>query len=63
VRPIVSGTVAQYFDFIITPDFGGGTTVLQDAYIDVRYTPKLRVRAPSWPGATRASRSVVASKP
>jgi phosphate-selective porin OprO/OprP len=44
VRPIVSGTVAQYFDFIITPDFGGGTTVLQDAYIDVRYTPKLRVR-------------------
>jgi phosphate-selective porin OprO/OprP len=44
VRPIVSGTVAQYFDFTITPDFGGGTTVLQDAYIDVRYTPKLRVR-------------------
>jgi phosphate-selective porin OprO/OprP len=44
VRPIVSGTVAQYFDFNVTPDFGGGVTVLQDAYVDVRYTPKLRVR-------------------
>ena len=44
VRPIVQGTVGKYFDFNITPDFGGGTTVLQDAYLDVRYTPKLRVR-------------------
>lgn len=44
VRPIVQGTVAQYFDFYVAPDFGGGTTVLQDAYLDVRFTPKLRVR-------------------
>ena len=43
VRPIVQGTVAKYFDFYIIPDFGGGTTVLQDAYLDVRFTPKLRV--------------------
>ena len=43
-RPIVQGTVARYFDFNITPDFGGGTTVLQDAYLDVHTTSKLRVR-------------------
>ncbi len=44
VRPIVQGTVAKYFDFYINPDFGGGTTVLQDAYLDARFTPRLRVR-------------------
>lgn len=45
VRSIVQGTVAKYFDFYLNPDFGGGTTVLQDAYLDVRFTPKLRFRA------------------
>jgi phosphate-selective porin OprO/OprP len=45
VRPILQGTVAKYFDFYLNPDFGGGTTVLQDAYLDVRFTPKLRFRA------------------
>lgn len=44
-RPIVQGTVAKYFDFYVNPDFGLGTTVLQDAYLDVRFTPKLRFRA------------------
>jgi phosphate-selective porin OprO/OprP len=43
-RPIVQGTVAKYFDFYVNPDFGGGTAVLQDAYLDVRFTPKLRFR-------------------
>ena len=45
IRPILQGTVAQYFDFSIVPDFGLGTTVLQDAWLDVNFTPKLRVRA------------------
>jgi phosphate-selective porin OprO/OprP len=45
VRPILQGTVAKYFDFYLNPDFGGGTTVLQDAYIDVRFTSAFRVRA------------------
>ena len=45
VRPGLQGTVAQYFDFAIVPDFGLGTTVLQDAWMDVNFTPKLRVRA------------------
>lgn len=45
VRPIVEGTVAQLVDFRIMPDFGGGQTVLQDAYVNLRYWPwaKLQV--------------------
>jgi phosphate-selective porin OprO/OprP len=50
VRPIFAGTVAKYFDFQIMPDFGGGTTVLQDAYLDVRYSPKARVRVGKFKG-------------
>jgi phosphate-selective porin OprO and OprP len=44
VRPIVAGTLAKYFDFQIMPDFGVGTTVLQEAYLDFRYSSKARVR-------------------
>jgi phosphate-selective porin OprO/OprP len=43
-RPILSGTVGRYFDFNLTPDFGGGAAVLQDAYIELRASPKARVR-------------------
>src|SRR5207249_2200082 len=28
----------------IMPDFGNGTAVMQDAYFDVRFSPKFRVR-------------------
>lgn len=45
LRAIVQGTVARYFDFYLVPDFGNGTAVVQDGYIDVRFTPKLRFRA------------------
>src|SRR5262249_41246898 len=45
VRPILQGTVAKYFDFYVNPDFGQGTTVLFDAYLDVHFTNKLRLRA------------------
>jgi phosphate-selective porin OprO/OprP len=44
VRPILDATVYKIFDLRLMPDFGGGTTVLQDAYIDLRFTPALRVR-------------------
>jgi phosphate-selective porin OprO/OprP len=43
-RPIVHGTVARHLEFNITPDFGGGTTVLQDAFLDVNYSAKARLR-------------------
>lgn len=44
VRPIVQGSVGQYFDFNITPDFGGGAAVLQDAWIEFKPSPRLRIR-------------------
>jgi phosphate-selective porin OprO/OprP len=45
VRPILEGTVAKIFDFRIMPDFGAGQTVLQDAYVEGRFSPAFRVRA------------------
>ena len=33
----INGTVANWVDFRILPDFGLGTTVIQDAWIDVHY--------------------------
>jgi phosphate-selective porin OprO/OprP len=44
VRPILAGTVGRHFEFQIMPDFGMGTTVLQDAWLDVNYSRKARVR-------------------
>jgi len=45
VRPTLSGRVARYFDFKVMPDFGSGAAVILDAYFDIRFSPKLRVRA------------------
>jgi len=44
VRPTFSGRVEKYFDFKIMPDFGNGLTTLFDAYFDVRFSPKFRIR-------------------
>jgi phosphate-selective porin OprO/OprP len=44
-RPTLSGRVAKYFEFKLMPDFGNGTAVLQDAYVDVRFSSKFRVRS------------------
>jgi phosphate-selective porin OprO/OprP len=44
VRIIVQGRLAKYFEFRVMPDFGNGTTVLYDAYVDVRFSPAFRVR-------------------
>jgi phosphate-selective porin OprO/OprP len=43
-RPTFSGRVAKYFDFRIMPDFGGGVATLQDAYVDIRFSERFRVR-------------------
>lgn len=45
VRPIVEATLFNQFDVRIMPDFGGGTTVLQDAYIDARFRSDFKIRA------------------
>jgi phosphate-selective porin OprO/OprP len=44
LRPTLTGRLARYFDFKIMPDFGNGATVVQDAYLDIRFSPKFRVR-------------------
>lgn len=44
IRPTWSGRIARYFDFKVMPDFGNGTAVVQDAYVDIRFSPKFRVR-------------------
>lgn len=44
VRPIFEGTLWKIFDFRLMPDFGGGTTVLQDAYLEGKFSPRFRVR-------------------
>ena len=44
VRPILEGTLFRQFDFRVMPDFAGGTTSLQDAYIEARFHPLFRIR-------------------
>lgn len=44
VRPIFEGSVQKVADFRIMPDFGGGTTAIQDAYVDLKYIPAARLR-------------------
>ncbi len=44
-RPIISGTVFHDFDFNLTPDFGGSTVQIQDAWLSYRYSPRLQFQA------------------
>ena len=44
-RPIITGTVFRDFDFNFTPDFGGTTVQIQDAYLNYRYNPGLQLEA------------------
>jgi phosphate-selective porin OprO/OprP len=44
VRPVLEGTVFRNFDFKLMPDFGGGTTVLQDAYLDLKFGSAVKIR-------------------
>lgn len=45
VRPILEGTLWKIFDYRVMTDFGAGTTVLQDAYLETRFSPRFKVRA------------------
>jgi phosphate-selective porin OprO/OprP len=36
--------VARYFDFKVMPDFGNGDATISDAYFDIRFSPKFRIR-------------------
>jgi phosphate-selective porin OprO/OprP len=44
IRPTFQGRVAKFFDFKVMPDFGNGVTIIQDAYFDIRFSPKFRIR-------------------
>ncbi|HEY5298544.1 MAG TPA: porin [Verrucomicrobiae bacterium] len=43
-RPIISGTVFHDFDYVFMPDFGGSSTVIQDAFINYHYNPALQLQ-------------------
>lgn len=43
-RPILAGRVARYFDFRLMPDFGNGTPIILDAYVDTRFSNAFRLR-------------------
>ncbi|MGC2494926.1 OprO/OprP family phosphate-selective porin [Candidatus Binatus sp.] len=45
VRPILTGSLGQYYNFNITPDFGQGRVTLQDAYINMTYWDYASLRA------------------
>jgi len=42
-RPILTGTVFHDFDFNFTPEFGGGSPSIYDAYINYHYNPALQL--------------------
>jgi phosphate-selective porin OprO and OprP len=44
-RPIFTGTVFHDFDFNFTPDFGGTTVQIFDAYLNYKYNPALQLEA------------------
>ena len=45
VRPIFEGQVSKHFEFRFMPDFGLGTTVIQDAWMDWKFGSSTRLRA------------------
>ena len=44
VRPTFSGTVYKNVDYFFRPDFGQGTTVIYDAYLELKYFPWANLR-------------------
>jgi phosphate-selective porin OprO/OprP len=50
VRPLIEGTVFQYFDYRILPDWGGGSAVLQDGYVVAKVRPYFKLQAGKFKG-------------
>jgi phosphate-selective porin OprO/OprP len=44
VRPTFSGTIYKYVDYFFRPDFGQGSTVIYDAYMQINYIPHFSIR-------------------
>ena len=45
MRPTLTGQFGRRFQFKVMPDFGGGTVVIQDAYLDLQVSPAFSFRA------------------
>lgn len=45
VRPTLSGTVYKYIDYYFRPDFGLGSVVIYEAYLQANYIPHFALRA------------------
>ncbi len=45
LRPTIEGSVGKYVDFRFMPDFGNGSTLIYDAYADLKYRPFAVLRA------------------
>lgn len=43
-RPILQGKLWNKYEFLLTPDFGGGKTIVQDAYVDAKLKPWFQVK-------------------
>jgi phosphate-selective porin OprO/OprP len=44
LRPSLRGRIGSRFEFLLNPDFAGGALVVQDAYIDTRFSQAFRLR-------------------
>ena len=44
LRPYLRGRFSRRFEFYFNPDFAGGTLVVQDAYVDMIFSPAFRIR-------------------
>ena len=44
LRSSLRGRLARRFEFFVNPDFGLGTLVVQDAYVDTVFSPAVRLR-------------------
>jgi phosphate-selective porin OprO and OprP len=44
VRPFIEGTVFEFIDFRVMPDFADSTARLFDAYVNFRYLPQVQVQ-------------------
>ena len=50
VRPYIEGTIDNDYDFRFMPDFGGGKTIIVDAFMTARILPWLAVQAGKFKG-------------
>jgi phosphate-selective porin OprO and OprP len=50
VRPYFEGTIDNDYDFRFMPDFGGGKTIIVDAFVTARVAPWLAIQAGKFKG-------------